>query len=99
MKIPEIYWSLRFTRGFQNSYRLLSDFNIWRVDAFIRNVIYVRDPTKIYEHTPCKNCPPNFLLFGISDDGLGHKGVEIQVWLDTKTKTIWFLKCTMGKKK
>lgn len=68
---------------------------MWRVDGFIRNVIYAKEPREIYNHTPCVNCPPDFVLFGLSDNGLGKKGIEIQCWLDKKTGTIWFLKCRL----
>jgi len=98
MTIPKLFWSLQFTKGFQRSYRNLSELDMWRVDGFIRNVIYAKDPTHVYHHTPCVNCPPDFHLFGLSDNGLGSKGIEIQLWLQKSTNTIWFLKCRLAKK-
>jgi hypothetical protein len=66
--------------------------------GFMRNVAIIKDPRKIYEYSICHDCPPDFFLFGISDDGLGNKGIEVQVWLDRKTETAWFLKCRKANK-
>jgi len=38
-------------------------------------------------------------LFGISDDGLGNKGIEIEVWLNRESSTLFFMKCKKRKNK
>ena len=71
---------------------------MWRMDGFIRNIVYVKDPRRVYNYTICLDCPPKIALFGISDDGLGHKGIEVLTWLDDKTKMITFLQCRKEEK-
>lgn len=93
MAHPKLFWSLQFTNGYKKSFRSLSENDKWRVRGFIRNIVNVKEPTLVYQHTVCKECPPDFYLFGLSDDGLGNKGIENQVWINRKEKIIWFLKC------
>lgn len=94
----KIFWQPRFTKGFKTSFKELCPTEKWRIMGFIRNIAITEKPTEMYAHTPCEKCPPNFFLFGISDDGLGNKGIEIQVWLDEKTGTGWFLRCRKASK-
>lgn len=93
MPPPKLFWSIQFTRGFQAAFHDLSDLDQWRAKGFIRNIVFMKNPPAVYNYTKCKKCPPDFYLFGISDDGLGNKGIEFQVWLHRKSNTLWFLKC------
>lgn len=70
----------------------------WRLDGFIRNITTVKNPVRYYEGTKCTDCPPQIHLFGISDDGLGHKGIEVQAWIDKDCKLIVFLDCKKKRK-
>jgi hypothetical protein len=94
----KIFWSLQFTNGFKKAYTNLGHLEQWRVKGFIQNVVLIKEPTEVYHHTPCEDCPPDFHLFGLSDDGLGNKGIEIQIWLNHKANTAWFLKCRKAMK-
>ncbi|CAE6488990.1 hypothetical protein [Candidatus Nitrosotenuis uzonensis] len=98
MATPKVFWSIQFTNGFKKSFAGLTELEQWRVRGFLRNIVHIKDPTKVYHHTACENCPPDFHLFGLSDDGLGNSGIEIQVWLHKKTQTAWFLKCRKATK-
>lgn len=99
MESPKIYWSVRFTTGFHKSFQSLCDLDKWRMGGFIRHIVYAKDPRKVFHYTKCHDCPPQIALFGISDDGLGHKGIETLTWLDDKTDMITFLQCRKVDKK
>jgi hypothetical protein len=47
-----------------------------------------KDPSKVYKFTNCDDCIEDLYLFGCHDDGLGNKGLEIQVYLDRKRKVL-----------
>ena len=89
----EPFWAIELTIGFKNDFLKLNDKDMWRVSGFLRNVVYANDPTEMYEITECADCPPSVVLFGLSDDGLGNKGIEIQVWINKKFNILHFLKC------
>ena len=98
MASPKIFWSVRFTTGFHKSFKILCPLDMWRIEGFIRNIVYLKDPRKIHYYTICHDCPPQIALFGISDDGLGNKGIEILTWIDDKSKMITFLQCKKANK-
>ena len=47
-----------------------------------------KDPTRHYENTAC-NTDPNLRLFGIQDDGVGNKGLGLQVYLDRERYVLY----------
>ncbi|MBS1267840.1 MAG: hypothetical protein MAG458_00553 [Nitrosopumilus sp.] len=66
----------------------------WRVHHAINTVMrYSKDPLKTYKHEICKECKDGLYLFGIADNGLGHKGVELMLFLDYKKKIILPIFC------
>jgi len=94
----KIFWELVLTTGFKSNFSKLNELDKWRVRFFIRNVAHFKDPTKFYNTTKCKKCPHSVLLFGISDDGIGNKGIEVQIWIRNTRKELIFLKCRKAKK-
>jgi len=95
---PKKYWGIRLTTGLKSDFSKLSESDQWRVRNFVRSVVHIKDPVKFYKTTKCPNCPPSVRLFGISDDGLGNKGIEVQVWLRNPRNELIFLKCRKAEK-
>ena len=94
----KIFWELILTTGFKSYFSKLDKHDKWRIRFFIRNVAQFKDPVKFYNTTKCKDCPNSVLLFGISDDGIGNKGIEVQIWMRNTRKELIFLKCIKVKK-
>lgn len=79
MTTSKIYWKIQFTTGFKKSYLNLSEKDKWRAKHFLNEIRYVKDPRRHYSYTVCKKCPPSYCLFGVGDDGLGNKGIEVLI--------------------
>lgn len=95
---PRTYWGIRLTKGLKSDFSKLNEIDQWRVRNFVRSVAHIKDPAKFYNTTKCRNCPPSVCLFGISDDGLGNKGIEVQIWIRNSKKELIFLKCRKAEK-
>ncbi len=85
MKNRRVFWDLQLTKGFKKSYGKLSLKDKWVVTHFLNHIRYLKDPKKHYEYQTCKDCPPNYCLFGVSDDGLGNKSVSVLIIIQDKT--------------
>ncbi|GEM_PF-6290022 len=87
MENPKPYWKLGKIPSFRADFLKLQPYSQWRVSKTILNMLYLKDPTKIYYYTNCDDCLPDLHLFGIQDDGIGNKGIELQIYID-KQKNI-----------
>jgi len=86
---PKRYWKLNKIISFKSDFRKLSTpYEKWLVGKIIEHMLSVKDPSKVYQFTRCTDCREGLYLFGIKDDGLGNKGLELQVYLDRKKKIL-----------
>ena len=51
-------------------------------------MLMMKNPAKAYHYTRCDECTPDLYLFGISDDGFGNKGLELQIHLDKQRNVL-----------
>ena len=65
----------------------------WRLQHFITNMAQTEKPLNKWNH---KTCPTHkdFHLFGLNDDGLGNKRLEVLVQLDYENKSLKFCMVT-----
>ena len=82
-----ISWVLRIG-DFPVYYWKLNKRERWTVDHTLEGMCRQNDPTKFYQSTICDECEPNTHLFGILNDGLGNKGLELQVKVDKQTRVL-----------
>ena len=87
-KNPKPYWKLGKIPDFKIDFRKLSQIDQWIVGKTIENMLYIKAPEKTYRYTNCDECIPELYLFGVKDDGIGNKGLELQIHLDKKTKVL-----------
>jgi hypothetical protein len=92
----KIYWKVQFTKGFKKSYLNLSEKDKWIVKHFLNDIRYLKDPRKHYLYSVCDDCPPSYCLFGVSDDGLGNKGLDVLIII-AKNDTLLGLVCKKRK--
>ena len=83
-----ISWVLNIVDGFLVYYNKLNKRGRWVVDHTLEGMCRQNDPTKFYQNTICDDCIPGMYLFGILDDGLGHKALEMQVHIDKQTRIL-----------
>ncbi len=86
-------WNIAKIPSFRKDFQNLRLVEQWRVSHAINNMRYVKDPTRLYPYPQCDNCPNNMYLFGISDDGVGNKGLEIQIIVSKDTHTLYPFNC------
>lgn len=67
----------------------ISDLSKWRLQYFIKNLVETNNPLLKWHHETCPT-HKSFHLFGLNDDGLGNKKLEILIQLDFDTKTLTF---------
>ena len=101
MTNPKPYWQIgRHPKEdvFKTCFHKLKPEHQWRVHHTLNNGMrYSKDPTKIYKHEICAECKDGLFLFGIADNGLGHKGVEIMIFLDYKKHILYPIFCRTAK--
>jgi|APSaa5957512535_1039671.scaffolds.fasta_scaffold16658_6 hypothetical protein len=99
MTNPKPYWKIgRHPREdvFKARFQKLKPVHQWRVMRTLNdNMRYNKDPTKTYKHEECKECKKGLFLFGVADDGLGNKGVELMVFFDFKKKVLYPIFCRL----
>src|SRR3989304_9472466 len=79
---PKYYWKLGKIPSFKTDFQKLLPYEQWLVDKIITSMRIVKDPSKLYKFSRCDDCIEDLYLFGCGDDGLGNKGIELQVYLD-----------------
>ncbi len=67
----------------------ISDLSKWRLQYFVKNLVETNSPLSKWHHETCPT-HKSFHLFGLNDDGLGNKKLEILIQLDFDTKTLTF---------
>lgn len=87
VKSPKQYWKLAQIPSFREDFLKLSPYEQWVVGKTLGGMVEMKDPAKVYRFTQCNDCMDDLYLFGLADDGLGNKGIELQVYLD-KTKRV-----------
>lgn len=80
-KNPKQYWKLAKIPSFRTDFQRLSAHHQWIVGKTIDSMLMIKDPARVYEYTRCDECVPDLYLFGVADDGVGNKGVELQIYL------------------
>ena len=88
MAKPKRYWKLNQILSFKSDFEKLPGYEQWCVNKHLMNMIGMKDPSKKYQFTRCNDLRKDLYLFGIADDGLGNKGIELQVYLDRKNKVL-----------
>lgn len=86
-KNPNFYWKLGKIPSFPPDFQKLTSYEQWIVGKTIEQMRMMKDPSKIYNFTKCVDCMDDLYLFGCVDDGVGNKGIEIQIYLD-RTKNV-----------
>ena len=87
-KNPKPFWKLGKVSSFRSDFKKLTPYAQWVVGNTIRSMLSVKDPARVYRYTICDDCTPDLYLFGILDDGMGNKGLELQIHLDKKRKIL-----------
>ena len=86
---PKFYWKLGKFPDFEKDFRKLDPYPQWITGKIIENMKTVKNPLRAYPlHKKCSDCDDDVYLFGMLDDGLGHKGLELQINLDKKKKIL-----------
>ncbi len=67
----------------------ISDLSVWRLQYFIKNLVNSENPLDKWNHTTC-DLYKDFHLFGLNDDGLGNKQLEIVIQVDFENKMLRF---------
>ena len=83
-KNPKPYWKLGKISSFKTDFKKLTPYGQWVTGRIIGEMLYLKEPQKTYQYTKCDECIPNLYLFGLLDDGIGNKGLELQIYLDSK---------------
>ncbi len=78
------YWKLGKIPSFKTDFKKLTCYEQWVTGKTIGFMLNLKDPKKAYLYTNCDDCVPDLHLFGILDDGIGNKGLELQIYLDEK---------------
>ena len=78
----KIRWEERQFNLFQTTFLELSPYEQWVVTHTITSMIRQKDPRRRHEYVTCHDCMPGMYLFGVVDDGVGNKGVALQIHLD-----------------
>ena len=60
----------------------LSRYEQWVVGLTLQAMIRQRNPLRGREYTACGDCIPDTYSLGVVDDGLGNKGLALQIHLD-----------------
>ena len=97
MKSHKQYWQIgRHPKEdvFKTCFLKLKPEHKWRVHHSINNVmLYSKDPVKVIKHKICEECKDGLVLFGLADDGVGNKGVELMVFLNYKKHVLYPIFC------
>ena len=97
MKNPKRYWKIgRHPKEdvFKTCFQKLKLQHQWVLHHELNDgFCYAKDPTRIYNHKVCKECKEGMFLFGIADDGVGNKGVEVMIFLDYKKNILHPIFC------
>ncbi len=97
MKAKKIIWDIAKIPSFKKDFTKLSLKEKWVVSQSVNAMRYVKDPSKLFPYPQCDSCPPNMYLFGVSDDGVGNKGLEIQIVIGKETKILYPFNCRKSK--
>lgn len=83
-----IKYNTDFTKSLENPNEI-SELSKWRLQYFIKNLALETNPLHIWNH---KTCPTHkeFHIFGLNDDGLGNKKLEVLIQLDFDNKALTF---------
>jgi len=88
-----LFWKIiKYDADFLNSLENsgeISDLSKWRLQYFIKNLADEDNPLKIWNHQTCPT-HKEFHIFGLNDDGLGNKQLEVLIQLDFDNKTLTF---------
>ncbi|KFM19613.1 hypothetical protein AAA799P11_00602 [Marine Group I thaumarchaeote SCGC AAA799-P11] len=87
-KNPKPYWKLGKVPSFKTDFLKLTPYGQWVIGRTIERMLYLKEPQKTYRYTNCDDCMPDLFLFGVLDDGIGNKGLELQIYLDKKRKVL-----------
>ena len=85
---PKRYWKLNKIPSFKSDFQKLSSYEHWCINKIIPLMLSMKDPSKVYEFIICEDGIKDLYLFGIADDGLGNKGIELQIYLDRSKKIL-----------
>ena len=82
------FWKAGRFPHFQTDFFKLSPYEKWVVHHTIEGMTNQRNPIRGREHTTCDDCIPDMYLLGVVDDGLGNKGLVLQIHLDRQTNIL-----------
>ena len=89
-----MFWvSIKYLDEFLVEKEKISDLSKWRLEYFIKNIAQTDSPLDKWMHETCHN-HTDFHLFGLNDDGLGNKRLELLLQLDFENRTIGFCMIT-----
>ena len=86
-------WNVAKIPSFKKDFLKLTPKEQWIVGRAINSMRYVKNPARLFPYPQCDHCPENMYLFGVSDDGIGNKGLEIQMIVGKKTHTLYPFNC------
>ena len=52
-------------------------------------MIHYKNPTRVYQNTPCVECIPGVYLFGILNDGVGHRKLKLKIYFNKQTGVLY----------
>ena len=84
----KVFWKIGQMDIFQPSFILLNGYEQWVVTNTMNGMLHYKDPTKIYKNITCKNCILGSHLFGIANDGIGHRKLKLQIHFNEQTNVM-----------
>ncbi len=87
-KNPKIFWEISKKPLFLSDSLSLGLYETWVLGKHLGAMERMRDPSESYQHVKCDESVTDLYVIGISNDGLGNMGLELQFHLDRESKTL-----------